>query len=151
MQKVLRRSLLARNQTLRKIRRIDKKELKKEEKEFHRDRIMREKTFRGYVKAERNARREDWFLGPLAPQRDVGDQKGVYGTMNPVALRQPKVPGRHQEKYINFAVGDRVVVVRGRSKGRITDIKTIDGETMTVGLEGINTVSATPGLKIGMI
>jgi large subunit ribosomal protein L24 len=144
MQKVLRRSLLARNQSLRKTRRLDKKELKKEEKEFHRDRVMREKALRGYVKAERTARREDWFLGPLAPQRDVGDQKGIYGTMSPMAIRQPKLPERQREEYINFAVGDRVVVVRGRSKGRITDIKTIDAEAITVGLEGVNTVGGTP-------
>jgi large subunit ribosomal protein L24 len=144
MQKVLRRSLLARNQSLRKTRRLDKKELKKEEKEFHRDRIMREKALRGYVKAERTARREDWFLGPLAPQRDVGDQKGIYGTMSPMAIRQPKLPERRREKYTNFAVGDKVVVVRGRSKGRIMDVKTVDAEAMTVGLEGMNTVGGTP-------
>jgi large subunit ribosomal protein L24 len=150
MQKVLRRSLLARNQALRKTRRNDKIELKKEVKEFHRDRVMRDKALRGYVKAERTARREDWFLGPLAPQRDVGDQKGIYGTMSPMAMRQPQVPERHREKYINFAVGDRVVVVRGRSKGKITEIKNVDAEAMTVGVEGINTVSAKPDLKMGM-
>lgn len=142
MQKVLRRSLLARNQTLRQVRRDDKKELKKAVKDFQRDRIMRDKALRGYVKAERSARREDWFLGPLAPQRDVGDQKGIYGTMNPMATQQPKVPERQRPEYLNFAVGDRVVVVRGRSKGRISEIKSIDEEALTVDLEGVNTVSA---------
>jgi large subunit ribosomal protein L24 len=151
MQKVLRRSLLARNQALRKTRRDDKKELKRAVKEFHRDRIMRDKTLRGYVKAERSARREDWFLGPLAPQRDVGDQKGIYGTMDPMAMLQPKVPQRHRPEYLNFAVGDRVVVVRGRSKGRISDIKTIDEVALTVSLEGMNTVSAKPEPNLGMI
>jgi large subunit ribosomal protein L24 len=150
MQKVLRRSLLARNQSLRKIRRNDKKELKREVKEFHRDRIMRDKALRSYVKAERSARREDWLLGPLAPQRDVGDQKGIYGTMSPMAIRQPKVPERQREEYINFAIGDRVVIVRGRSKGKIAAIRTIDEETMTVGLEGMNTVRANPGPNLGM-
>jgi large subunit ribosomal protein L24 len=144
MQKVLRRSLLARNQALRKTRRDDKKELKRAVKEFQRDRIMRDKTLRGYVKAERSARREDWLLGPLAPQRDVGDQKGLYGTMNPMAVRQPKVPERQRPEYLNFAVGDRVVVVRGRPKGKISEIKTINEEAMTVTLEGLNTVSAKP-------
>jgi large subunit ribosomal protein L24 len=142
MQKVLRRSLLARNQALRKTRRDDKKELKRAVKEFHRDRIMRDKALRGYVKAERSARREDWLLGPLAPQRDVGDQKGLYGTMTPMAVRQPKVPERQRPESLNFAVGDRVVVVRGRPKGMISEIKTINEESMTVILEGINTVSA---------
>jgi large subunit ribosomal protein L24 len=144
MQKVLRRSLLARNQALRKTRRDDKKELKRAVKEFQRDRIMRDKTLRGYVTAERSARREDWLLGPLAPQRDVGDQKGLYGTMNPMAVRQPKVPERQRPEYLNFAVGDRVVVVRGRPKGKISEIKTINEEAMTVTLEGLNTVSAKP-------
>jgi large subunit ribosomal protein L24 len=144
MQKVLRRSLLARNQALRKTRRDDKKELKRAVKEFHRDRIMRDKALRGYVKAERSARREDWLLGPLAPQRDVGDQKGLYGTMTPMAVRQPKVPERQRPEHLNFAVGDRVVVVRGRPKGMISEIKTINEEAMTVTLEGINTVSAKP-------
>lgn len=64
--------------------------------------------------------------------------------MSPMVIRQPKLPERQREKYVNFAVGDRVVVVRGRSKGRITDIKTIDAEAMTVGLEGANTVGGTP-------
>jgi large subunit ribosomal protein L24 len=151
MQRVLRRSLLARNQALRKTRRDDKKELRKAVKEFHRDRIMRDKALRGYVKAERSARREDWFLGPLAPQRDVGDQRGIYGTLNQMAIRQPKVPERQRPQYLNFAVGDRVVVVRGRPKGKISEIKTIDKAAMTVSLEGVNTVSTRPHYNSAMV
>ena len=142
MQKVLRRSLLARNQALRKSRVTDKKALQKEEREYRRDVVMRDKALRGDVKAERTARREDWFLGPLAPQRDVGDQKGVYGTLSPMAIHRAKVPERHRDKYINFAVGDRVAVVRGRARGKIAEIRTVDTEAMTVVLEGINTASA---------
>ena len=142
MQKVLRRSLLARNQALRKARKLDKKELKKEQHEFHRDRIMNEKALREYVKSERKNRREDWMLGPLAPQRDVGAQKGSYGTMSLQSLREPKIPERERPEYINFAVGDRVSVVRGRAMGKISEIRKINQDSLTVDLDdGVNTVS----------
>ena len=143
MQKVLRRALLARNQTLRAKRAAAKKEAKEEERDFHRTRIMRDKALRGYVKAERTARREDWVLGPLAPQRDVGDQKGVYGTMSAFAMQPLTLPERRQDKYVNFAVGDRAVVVRGRARGKIAYIYTINTEAMKVCLDVINTASAT--------
>ncbi len=142
MQKVLRRSLLARNQALRRARKLDKKELKKEQHEFHRDRITSEKAMRGYVKSERKNRREDWMLGPLAPQRDVGDLRGSYGTMSLQSLQEPKIPERERPKYINFAVGDRVCVVRGRARGKISEIRKINEDSLTVELnEGVNTVS----------
>lgn len=102
---------------------------------------MKEKAIRGYVKTERKTRREDWLLGPLAPQRDVGVKKGVYGTMDPFALRDPTIPIKQRAAYINFAVGDRVCIFRGREKGRIGRIVTINEEQEMVDVEGMNPVS----------
>ena len=135
MQKVLRRSLLARNQQLKRTRRADKA--------FHRTRLLRERAFIKNVKAERQNRREDWMLGPLAPKRDVGAKKFEYGLMDPIAHQLPEVPKRDRLKRINFAAGDRVCIIRGLGRGKIGEIKDINVEHQSVFLTGVNEVSYT--------
>ena len=138
MQKVLRRNLLSRNQALRNARAKDKRAFKKELVEYHRDLSNREKALGNNVRTERKNRREDWMLGPLAPQRDIGDERAVYGTQSHLALRHPTIPEKERDKYFNFAVGDRAVVTRGPFRGRIGEITAIREHERRVEMKGIN-------------
>ena len=140
MQKVLRRSLLARNQALKKGRKLDKIELKKEKQNYLRESVVRQRAVNSSIKDERKTRREDWISGPLAPQRNVGAAKGIYGTLDMEGSRIPTIPEKQRDKYINFAVGDRVCAVRGRDRGRIGEITEVDAGKMTVTVEGLNQV-----------
>ena len=141
MQKVLRRNLLARNQSLRKARKRDKLEHRLETRESFQENRQQMRALDLDVRNERRTRREDWILGPLAPDRNVGDRKGVYGTLESRAARSPLVVTKHRAKYVPYTVGDRVVVVRGRERGKIAAIKEVDEERETVELDGVNIVS----------
>ena len=142
MQKVLRRSLLARNQALKKARKLEHQEFKKEKQNSLRESVVRQRVVNSFIKDERKTRREDWISGPLAPQRNAGAAKGIYGTLNMEASRIPTIPEKQREKYINFTVGDRVCAVRGRNRGRIGEITEVDAGRMTVTVEGFNQVQS---------
>ena len=143
MQKVLRQNLLARNQNIRVARKKQFKELKKEWAKYDQGKLVVDRSTRDAIKDERRARREDWIQGPLAPNRNVGLKRGTYGTVHQALTRGPELPKR--ERYegdeVLFAVGDRVCVVRGSSKGRIGRIKEISLDRAEVLVEGVNAVS----------
>ena len=118
----------------------------------------RNQNKRQIVRAQRNAgrqiaiaikhRHEDWELGPLAPRRDVSrvDESGNYWGAIPTAQAQLQNPFLTDEQkqarsawaggsqYLCLAPGDRVVVLDGPYKGRITNITSIEKENMTVRL-----------------
>jgi large subunit ribosomal protein L24 len=141
MQRVLRRNVLARNQALKRQRRASEKEFKDEERKIRQEKVLRARFERDSIKAERKNRREDWMLGPLAPNRLAGNDAGGYGMLGFESIRQPLVPKQERVKWFNFAVDDRIVVVNGREKGKIGKITTIDKERQTVEVAGINMVS----------
>lgn len=101
-----------------------------------------------YVKAARQARREDWELGPLAPKRDVGDVAEKYGAASPYLLRPPPLSEKEQKKalepyggkLLHFRKGDRVVMIQGRDKGKISTIREIDRERASVTVDKLNVV-----------
>jgi large subunit ribosomal protein L24 len=143
MQKALRRSLLVRNQSLKRERRLDEKKLKDEVRQFWNDKIITGRAQRSNIKAERKHRREDWVLGPLAPNRLAGHDAGSYGMLDRRSLRHPVIPERSREKYFNFAINDRAVIVKGREKGKIGRIREIDEKNSTVILADINMVRSS--------
>lgn len=57
------------------------------------------------------------------------------------ALQPPEVLKAEREKYFNFAVKDRVVVVKGRERGKIGEVRVVDIERQTVQLADVNMVS----------
>ena len=141
MQRALRRSLLARNQALKRERRDGHKALKKEEREvrFERGRLAGAQAAR--KAAEKKERREDWTLGPLAPNRVAGLNGHAYGLLDRQSIRPAKVLKKDQEKEVWFAVNDRVVVVGGRERGKIGKIEALDEERQSVELANLNMVS----------
>lgn len=100
------------------------------------------------LKDAREAQREAWELGPLAPKRDLGfNGYGVvsetlrqdwtnFGTAGPL----PEVVAKRcawagSPKQLNLAEGDRVVVLEGPDRGKIDTIKSIKADQGTVTLE----------------
>ena len=80
---------------------------------------------RSHVVAAKVARREDWKLGPLAPRRDVGDSKDIYGTISVQQLTRPEKP----RGWKNWCIreGDRVVIVgsKQRDRGKIGVVREV--------------------------
>ena len=141
MQRALRRNILARNQALKRQRKQSEETLREEAHEVRREKFAAARVERSAAKAERTYRREDWMLGPLAPNRLVGKDGGGYGMLDFLSAQAPTVMKREREKYVNIVVNDRVVVVSGREKGKIGKVGNVNVERQTVALYDINLVS----------
>ncbi|KAJ9665107.1 hypothetical protein H2201_004767 [Coniosporium apollinis] len=92
------------------------------------------------IKAAHKAQREDWELGSLAPRRDVGDLKDTYGTLDPRRLSPVKPEPKDRIEYHNIVEGDRVVMIKGRDRGKIGEVTELNKETDTVTVRGYNLV-----------
>ncbi|EGX97099.1 KOW domain-containing protein domain-containing protein [Cordyceps militaris CM01] len=103
------------------------------------------------IKDAKKATKEDWELGPLAPQRDLGfNNYGVvtqpirqdwsnYGQIRyQTKLAEQRCAWAGGAKMLNLAPGDRVVIFEGHDKGKIDTIKTIQPETGSLTLETHN-------------
>jgi large subunit ribosomal protein L24 len=140
MQKALRNHLFARNQAVKAAHRDSKRAVREERREARQQKIAYERFNLRDIKAERTNRREDWMLGPLAPNRSAGKDGNGYGMLAMQALRRPKVVTAERERYFNFAVKDRVVVIKGRERGKIGEVNDVDEERQTLQLQDINVV-----------
>jgi large subunit ribosomal protein L24 len=152
MQKALRINLVKRNQTIRKNRKNLFKTRRSQEKDYDEWAVANSRLTNSQIKEERKNRREDWILGPLAPDRDTGLKKGALGTidvMQAQARAPPKhlvggpIPGRNWEgegNIGNIVVGDRVVAVKGPSRGQIGAVKELDKAKAQVVVGDVNTV-----------
>ena len=95
------------------------------------------------------ARHEDWELGPLAPRRDVSkvDTGGNFdGTISADHARLEAITLRDEQRearaawaggatYLCLSRGDRVVVLDGPYKGKISTIRNIHKDSMTLDLD----------------
>ena len=140
MQKALRRTLLARNQALRRERADAKKVLDKEKREQRAESMIHARFEAQKIREERKARREDWMLGPLAPNRMAGKRSESYGLVDGRTIRRPELLKQDREKYLGIAVGDRVAVIKGRERGKIAPVESIDESRGTVVLKNTNEV-----------
>lgn len=102
------------------------------------------------------ARHENFELGPLAPSRDVSrvDKFGNYWgsisterAMLQVQLTDAQKDARAAwaggKQYLCLAPGDRVVVLEGPYKGKISTIESIKRDIMAVELAGNLTIVST--------
>lgn len=141
MQRILNRKLLARNQALKGSRRQAEKQVSKDNRKARQEAMMTARLERSSVKSERINRREDWMLGPLAPNRAAGKDGGGYGMLSFSSTTLPFVAPSHREEYFNFAAEDRVVVVKGRERGKIGKVKETNEERQSLMLTNVNMVS----------
>lgn len=153
MQRVIRRTALARNQAQRK-RILAAKDAEREElNDSLRQRFTFNRLELDNIRAERQRRREDWMRGPLAPKRDAGPEGKSFGALSPQAMNPPTIPKHLRRKYINIAPGDRVCVIKGNDKGKINEVTRVDpgNETVTVkdtNMVWIMRVSCLSGLQV---
>ncbi|RSL69960.1 hypothetical protein CEP54_001999 [Fusarium duplospermum] len=148
MQKLAKRVIQAQRQAGRRA----EKAAKTEQTNY---KLRNQQAFRGAVsevrqnlKDARQARKEDWELGPLAPKRDLGfNQYGMFAesvrtdwsnygfyTPRPEVL-QKRCAWAGGLKQLNLAVSDRVVIMDGPDKGKIDRIKAINFQSGSVTLE----------------
>jgi large subunit ribosomal protein L24 len=139
--------------------RFNAKQARLQEEQYH------AKFTRGDVKKAKRNYKEDWALGPLRPNRAVGENAELYGAMEKDQLRWPDVPIPTQRmrnklrekagldpewpividdmKVYPFAKGDRVVVIRGKEMNKIGVIENINEEAHVVELKDVNKVCGT--------
>jgi large subunit ribosomal protein L24 len=141
MQRVLHRRLLARNQALKGSRRQTEKQVSEDKRKARQDTLILARAQRSIVKAERINRHDDWMLGSLAPNRAAGKDGGSYGMLDFQHIRAPLVEPAKREDYFNFAVDDRVAVVKGRESGKIGTVSEVDEERQSVTIRDVNLVS----------
>ncbi|GIK06861.1 hypothetical protein Aspvir_002513 [Aspergillus viridinutans] len=138
MQKIIRRTALARNQAQRKAIRAAKAAEREEFKDALRQRFAFNRIELDNIRAERIRRREDWLRGPLAPKRDAGLDGKTFGSLSPQAMNPPTIPKHLRRKYINIAAGDRVCIMKGRDKGKIGEVIKVDPNNETVMVKDLN-------------
>lgn len=140
MQRVIRRTALARNQAQRKKVLAVKDAEREELNDALRQRFAFNRMELDNIRAERQRRREDWMRGPLAPKRDAGPEGKGLGTLSPQAMNPPLIPKHLRRKYINIAPGDRVCVIKGNDKGKINEVTRVDPNNETITVKDTNMV-----------
>lgn len=140
MQTILRRTIQARNQAVKKSQKKEWRKIQEEKHEARSQEVARKRYLKADLLSEKQRRHEDWVLGPLAPQRVAGKNGGGYGAVHPTFFNLPNVIESERVKYFNFAVKDRVVMLHGRDKGKIGKIQAVDKEKQTVTVAELNMV-----------
>ncbi|KAK0639255.1 hypothetical protein B0T16DRAFT_497380 [Cercophora newfieldiana] len=148
MDKIMRRVRMAERKVARRTKKLET-QASKFERVQHRGQMVQSQQRAGrQLGIAIKHRHEDWELGPIAPRRDVSriDESGNYwGSIHPeqAQLDLPSMTDEQREarcawaggsKYLCLAVGDRVVVLDGPYKGKISPITQIHKENMTVTL-----------------
>lgn len=153
MQKLVKRAAQAQRQATRRA------QLRREQENID-SRLRNRQALRSAVaevrqnlKDARQARKEDWELGPIAPKRDLGfNNYGVfqenirqdwsnYGLHTlPAAVIEKRCAWAGGSKQLNLAEQDRVVILDGPDKGKIDRIKSVNPENGTVTLENTHRV-----------
>ncbi len=141
MQKVLRATDRAKTQARRKLLAQRDENKAVDRKMLAQQKMVVQREVSADIRAARIARREDWFLGPLAPRRDAGSSKDTYGTIGVRRLNGVDKAGKIHDYCISE--GDRVVVVgKGlRDQGKIGVVKDVRPKAEECIIEGFNMVS----------
>lgn len=90
------------------------------------------------IRIARHNRREDWETGALAPRRDVGEHKTTYGAVAMYDFQLPEKDPHKRPKWMGVSRGDRVVVMKGREKGKIGIVTDVNQERGSVTVKGVN-------------
>ena len=143
MQKVLRRTALAKKQAQRRAANRAGAKNSEERKLRRFNNGIAGSTISDDIRAERRARREDWIMGPLAPRRDVGERKDFYGTVSARRLQGGEVDKEMRREWC-LEVRDRVAVVAEghRDRGKISQIGEIREKAQEAVVTGLNKVGA---------
>jgi large subunit ribosomal protein L24 len=138
MQKVIQRSQLAKRNADRRIQKIVEHH-EKGQGWSRRNEAQRLRKFNhSLIKDARLARQEDWARGALAPRRDVGDMADKYGSVGIFNMGLAERQEKNKLKWNSIVEGDRVVVIKGRERGKIGLVENLDTTRAAVKVKGIN-------------
>lgn len=111
--------------------------------------LQRKDAFKDIQRAKQ-AIRDDWHLGPLAPKPNYGELGDAYGAVAETRYKItfPMKDKAKEErckwlggtKNLNLASGDRVVLLEGPDKGKIGKVMEVDLDDFLVTVEGLNKV-----------
>ncbi|KAI0181345.1 hypothetical protein GGR52DRAFT_30874 [Hypoxylon sp. FL1284] len=148
MQKILRRVATAERVAAKRAKAAKKTIYRVERTEKKKNQWDQLAQVREELATAKQAVRDDWELGPLAPRRDVGAWSGAggavhetrYGVNAELALAQRNRRCRWAggAYNLNVVVGDRVVLVDGPEKGQIGKISSIDKAKAELVVDGLN-------------
>lgn len=101
----------------------------------------------------KKAIKDDWFLGPNAPNINVGENGPTHGAISEARYQMSVTLKDHQKearcawlggaRNLNLTEGDRVVLLEGPDKGKIGKISDVQKDKMEVIVEGLNKVCTT--------
>ena len=141
MQKLLKRTAQVEKQAARRNRAAHGKNTSDTRRILQRQKAMHNKARRELYVSARQAQREDWYLGPLAPRRDVGDKAETYGT---VPLRMIDDVEKMDGKWKKYGIreGDRVCIVGAheRDRGKIGVVREVKERAESCKVRGVNMV-----------
>ncbi|KAI1136605.1 hypothetical protein F5Y05DRAFT_98938 [Hypoxylon sp. FL0543] len=148
MQKILRRVATAERVATKRAKMKDMKWFKKDKKETSEHHRQQLHLAKAEFSDAKQAIKDDWELGPLAPRRDVGSWAGAKGSIHEaryathgrvtLAMRNRRCQWAGGAYNLNLAIGDRVVLIDGPDKGRIGKIAKIDHDKAEVMVDGLN-------------
>nr|POE97282.1 50s ribosomal protein l24 [Quercus suber] len=140
MQAVARRAEYVAKQAAKKA--LKKRSLQKYDERWSRSReqSQRVQNQNAIIRESRKHRREDWELGSLTPRRDAGENKEMYGSVHVYNYWLPKIPEGKGPETWHISEGDRVVVIRGRGRGKIGAVMRKDEDRASVMVSGVNLV-----------
>ncbi|XXG97030.1 hypothetical protein Hte_003324 [Hypoxylon texense] len=148
MQKILRRVATAERVAAKRSKAKDLKWFKKDKKARTAQSQQQLQVVREELRAAKQAVKDDWELGPLAPRLDVGEWAGAKGAIHEarfasgarlsLAMRNRRCRWAGGAYNLNLAPGDRVVLVDGPEKGKIGKISRIDEDMAEVIVRGLN-------------
>jgi hypothetical protein len=142
MQKVVQRRLAAEHQAVRRAAKQKSKVDNAKEWSARWQTMSRNKQESVYFKEEKFRRREEYEVGPLlAPRRDTGHIKDTYGAVDPAVIQTPKLHWTMYKHFKSpFAVGDRVLVTKGKDAGKIGTLSEVMTESGFVRLKELRQV-----------
>ena len=161
MQKLLRRVATAERVVSKRKAATDRMLWKKDIKKHRQDQASQDVMVNQDIDRAKQAIKDDWNLGPMAPNIYYGDAALTYGAISESRYRQAVVLREKQKearcawlggsKNLNLAVGDRVVLLEGPDKGKIGKVTDIQLEDGCVLVEGLNKacVSLRPRRLLG--
>ena len=140
MQRVIQRAQRAHNAAVKKAKKNEEHKLIAESRQRIQERRRLASEVNANIKEARKNRREDWLTGPLAPRRDVGEIAESYATTSVYNIHLPNRDPHERIKWSPIGVGDRVVVTKGRDRGRIGTVGDVDKKKVAVQVKDMNTV-----------
>ncbi|KAI2631913.1 hypothetical protein GGR54DRAFT_581413 [Hypoxylon sp. NC1633] len=160
MQKILRRVATAERVAAKRSKLRDLRRYKKEKKENMQEMRSQLQEVQEGFDAAKQAVKDEWELGPLAPRRDVGNWAGAKGSIDQfrynvigklsLVMRNRRCQWAGGAYNLNLVVDDRVVLIDGPDKGKIGKILSINEDKAEVVVRGLNksNIRLNPNIRV---